>query len=92
MMLSQLVALLPRFVDRVVIDNTGLSQRFDLRLQWTPAPGEWIAPVAGGESAPLTDGPSLFTAIQEQLGLKLQPQKGSVDILVVDHAEKPKEN
>lgn len=88
----QLVNLLPRFVDRVVVDSTGLNDRFDLRLVWTPAQGEWIAPIAGGDAIALSDGPSLFTAVQEQLGLKLQPRKGPVDTLIVDHAERPSQN
>jgi uncharacterized protein (TIGR03435 family) len=92
MTISQLMNLLPRFVDRVVVDNTGLADRFELRLTWTPAPGEWIAPVAGGNATAAPDGPSLFTAVQEQLGLKLQPRKGPVDTLIVDHAEKPTQN
>ena len=92
MTVSQLVSLLPRFVDRVVVDNTSLTDRFDLRLTWTPAPGEWVAPIVGGSPSALADGPSLFTALQEQLGLKLQPRKGPVDTLVVDHAERPTQN
>lgn len=92
MTVSQFVNLLPRFVDRVVVDNTGLTGRVELRLMWTPAPGEWIAPVAGGAATALADGPSLFTAITEQLGLKLHSRKGPVDTLIVDHAERPSEN
>jgi uncharacterized protein (TIGR03435 family) len=90
--ITQLMAPLPRFVDRVVIDSTGLTDRFDLTLKWTPAPGEWIAPPPPGSAfvPPSADGPSLFTALQEQLGLKLQAQKGPIDILVVDEARKPR--
>jgi uncharacterized protein (TIGR03435 family) len=90
MTLSQFVSLLPRFVDRIVADETGMTGRFDLDLSWTPAPGEWVAPPPPGTAteAPV-DGPSLFTALQEQLGLKLQSQTGAIDILVIDQAEKP---
>ena len=90
---AQFTSLLPRFVDRVVVDSTGLMGRYDLELKWTPAPGEWTAPPppAGGESAPV-DGPSLFTAMQEQLGLKLQSQTGPIDMLVIDSVEKPDAN
>jgi len=63
-----------------------------LRLTWTPTPGEWIAPVAGGEATASSDGPSLYTALQEQLGLKLQSRRGPVDVLIVDHAERPTQN
>lgn len=73
-------------VSRVVLDKTGLTGRYDFSLQWTPddSPGD----------APLPDpsGGSLFTALQEQLGLKLEPQKGPVEVLVIDHVARPSEN
>jgi uncharacterized protein (TIGR03435 family) len=53
-------------------------------LSWTPD--------YGGPPAPDSNGVGLFTAIQEQLGLKLEPQKAPIQILVIDHAEKPSEN
>jgi uncharacterized protein (TIGR03435 family) len=87
--LAQLVNLLPRFVNRVVVDRTGLAGPFAIDLRWTPAPGEWMAPPLPGVSDPPADGPSLFTALQEQLGLRLESQRGSVDVLVVDSAEPP---
>jgi uncharacterized protein (TIGR03435 family) len=91
--LTILANLLPRFVNRVIIDRTALTGSFDLEIKWTPAPGEWVAPPSpGGAGAPPTDGPSLFSALQEQLGLKLQSTRGPVDILVVDHADMPTEN
>ncbi|MEP7354348.1 MAG: TIGR03435 family protein [Acidobacteriota bacterium] len=92
MLLAQFISLLPRFVDRVVVDSTMLTGRYDMDLSWTPAPGEWVAPPIPGGAAPATDGPSLFTAIQEQLGLKLQPQTGPVDMLVIDDAHQPSGN
>ena len=66
-------------VQRVVRNRTGLTQRFDLDLDFTP--------FAGGAGAP--DGPSLFTALKEQLGLELRPATGPVDVLVIDHVEAP---
>ena len=87
--LAQLLNLLPRFVDRVVVDRTGLDGRFDLELDWTPAAGEWVAPPIAGTGTPMADGPSLFTALQEQLGLKLTSTTGPVDVLVIDRAELP---
>jgi len=87
--LPQLVNLLPRFVNRVVVDRTGLVGPFAIDLRWTPAPGEWMAPPLPGVSDPPADGPSLFTALQEQLGLRLESQRGPVDVLVVDSAERP---
>jgi uncharacterized protein (TIGR03435 family) len=89
---TQLLNLLPRFVDRVVADRTGLSGRFDLDLDWTPAAGEWVAPPIAGAPGPASDGPSLFTALQEQLGLKLTSTTGPVDVLVIDRAELPAED
>jgi uncharacterized protein (TIGR03435 family) len=67
---------------RIVVDKTGLTDRYDLKLQWTP------------DDAPATDNsaPSLFTAIQEQLGLKLEPAKEPVSVLVIDHIEPPTPN
>jgi uncharacterized protein (TIGR03435 family) len=73
---------------RIVIDKTGLTGRYDLTLKWTPDIGP--APLLNGE--PDTSAPSIFTAIQEQLGLKFESTKGPVPVLVVDHAELPSEN
>jgi len=71
-------------VDRTVIDQTGLVGDFDFTI-------EWAIPVASVESQPAADatGPSLDTALREQLGLKLESKKDSVDVLVIDHVEKP---
>ena len=62
---------------RPVFDRTGLTGRFDFTLNWAP------------EGSTDTDAPSIFTALQEQLGLKLQPARGAVDVLVIDSAERP---
>lgn len=70
---------------RPVIDQTGLAGRYEFTLNWT-------ADDVASSSADAADGPSLFTALQEQLGLKLESTKGPVPLLVVDHAEKPSEN
>jgi uncharacterized protein (TIGR03435 family) len=69
-------------LSRTVVDKTGLSGNFDIDLKWTPDDQQGM-PDAG---------PALFTAIEEQLGLKLVPSKGPVDTIVVDHVEKPSEN
>jgi uncharacterized protein (TIGR03435 family) len=69
---------------RFVFDATGLTDRFDLDLKWTPDPD-------GGAAAPL-DGVSLFTAIQEQLGLRLEPRQAPVDVFVIESAERPAED
>jgi uncharacterized protein (TIGR03435 family) len=76
---------------RAVIDKTGIAGKFDVDLSWTPAPGERDdGEIAGQLANP--DGPALFTALQEQLGLRLQPGKGPVSTLVIEHAEKPDAN
>lgn len=90
--MKEIVDSLSLKVDRPVVDKTGLSGAFNGELHWTPDDVQ-PAPAGGGDSAVSDTGPSLFTAIQEQFGLKLIPQKGPVEILVIDHAEKvPTEN
>ncbi len=70
----------------LVVDKTGLTGAYDWRLTWTPdAPGQ-----AG--TATNADAPSLFTALQEQLGLKLERSKTTVEVLVIDHVERPSAN
>ena len=80
---------LSQFVDRPVVDQTGLKGVFDLALTWSPS-----TEVASlGDAAPSPDGASVFTALQEQMGLRLEARKGPVDVLVVDQADKvPTEN
>ena len=75
-------------LDRPVLDQTGLTGNYDFKLTWTP--DEMKA--APDSSASSDSGPSVFAAIQEQLGLKLEPAKGPVDVYVIDHIEKPSEN
>jgi uncharacterized protein (TIGR03435 family) len=78
---------------REVIDKTGLTGTYDFSLKWTPLQAT-AAPGGGSGSAPLpeVEGASLFTAIEEQLGLKLVPTKGPGQVLVIDHIERPSEN
>jgi uncharacterized protein (TIGR03435 family) len=79
---------LSKEVGRDVVDKTGITGRYKIALTWAPdASANSEAP-----SAPTDSGPSIFTALQEQLGLKLEPQKGPVAVLVIDHAEMPSEN
>ena len=77
-------------LDRSVLDKTGLTAKYDFTLQWTP--DDLQGPTSEGGPPLDSPWPSLFTALQEQLGLKLEPQKGPVQTLVVDHAEKPSGN
>jgi uncharacterized protein (TIGR03435 family) len=83
--IAQLAGNLSFPLDRTVIDRTGLTGRYDFRLRWTPD-------TVAADNAPTDAPPDLFTAIQEQLGLKLQPAKGPVETLVIDHVELPTEN
>jgi len=83
------------WVGRLVVDRTGLSGTFDLTLKWTPdrLPQGFDKKIAAGGLPPADpDGPSIFTALQEQLGLKLDSQKSAVEILIIDRAEHPIEN
>jgi uncharacterized protein (TIGR03435 family) len=75
---------------RKVLDRTGLTGRYDFTLTWTP--DDSAAATGGSAASGAAQGPSLFTAVQEQLGLKLEPVKAPVDVVVIDHLEKPSEN
>jgi uncharacterized protein (TIGR03435 family) len=83
--LLMLASMLGMVLDRPVIDKTGTTRNFEIHLAFSPedsaAPG-----------APAPDAPGIFQAIQEQLGLRLVPAKGPVDVLVIDHIERPSEN
>jgi uncharacterized protein (TIGR03435 family) len=80
--MDKLAFILSDALGRTVVDKTGVTGNYDIDLKWTPDDQQ------GTPNA----GPTLFTAIQEQLGLKLEPAKGPVNTLVVDHVEKPSEN
>ena len=84
--ISSLAYLLSRNPDvgRLVVDETGLQGNFSYYLTWTPLPGQLAPP-----HDPSLDGPSIFAALEEQLGLKLVPVDGPRDVLIIDHAEPP---
>jgi len=84
---------LPEVGGRIVIDKTGLKGRFDFTVKWTPDPSMGAMP-PGPDSGVKSDPsfPLLFTALQEQLGLKLESAKESVDVIVIDSAELPTPN
>lgn len=90
--LSQLANAMGNFLGRTVLDKTGLTGNYDANLTWTP--DQMPQRPAGAPEPPPVDpnGPSIFTAVQEQLGLKLDSQKGPVAVFVIDRAERPKEN
>jgi len=84
--MAGLATLLSSEVDHVVIDKTGLAGKYDLNAEWMQD-----GP-AGAQSADEPSGPSIFTAMEERLGLKLQPAKGPVRVLVIDSVTRPSEN
>jgi uncharacterized protein (TIGR03435 family) len=96
--ISTLAGALSQHLQRTVIDKTGLTGKYDIALEWTADNG--ADPMIQGtdgsqqraETATDVSGLSIFTAIQEQLGLKLQSTKGPVETLIVDHVEMPTEN
>jgi bla regulator protein BlaR1 len=76
-----------------IMDNTGLTGDFDFKVQWTPAPDEFPGhKAADGDRVPDPSGPSLTVAIEQQLGLRLDPQTVPREIVVIDRAEKPQFN
>jgi len=100
--LGLFASMLSRGLDRLVIDRTGIPGMFNLRLQFAKdqATSKFLPPLLPGalppsprlDVAPDPAGPSIFTAIQEQLGLKLEPTIGPGDFLIIDRVEKPIEN
>lgn len=91
--MTQLATSLAPFVNRFTVDKTGLSGGFDVELTWTP---EQVSPNIAGNplpsAAPDSLEPSIFAALQEQLGLKLVSERGPVDVLIVDRLEEPSGN
>jgi uncharacterized protein (TIGR03435 family) len=87
--MRQLSATLSGILQQFVVDRTSLNGTFDLDLSWTPAPltADPSVPPAGAET-----GQSLYAALREQLGLKLDSQRGRVEVVVIDHVEPPTED
>jgi uncharacterized protein (TIGR03435 family) len=86
---------LSQLTGRIVVDRTGLTGGYDIDLKWTPTPDQLPpGPPPPGVEPPAIDptGPSLFTALQEQLGLKLDTERGPVDVLVIERLQHPAEN
>ena len=97
--MQMLTSQLSNQLGRPVLDHTGLTGHYDIKLEWSPDPGQSGGPFGGapppGVEAPPppnSNGPSLFTAVQEQLGLRLESQKGPVEMIAIDRVEKPSEN
>ncbi len=95
MLLGELARSLSPFVGRIVLDKTGLKDRYDFQLKYAPE-GRGVGPgpgPGGPDSQPVDPNmPSLFTALQEQLGLKLESERGPVEIVVIDRVEQPTED
>ncbi len=92
--IGQITAPLARFLGRTVVDQTGLTGKHDVTLDFALDDmqlGQFLPP---GAPKPPSDGdrPSIFAAVEEQLGLKLESQKGPVETIVVDRVERPSEN
>lgn len=91
MTMASVAQFLSQMVGRLVVDKTGLTSPYSFTLEYTPdqlAP-TGVVPPGGQLPPPNPDGPSLFTALQEQLGLRLQSERGPVDVLVIDRIEPP---
>jgi len=89
--MENMASMLSNLTGRHVVDKTGLTGKYDLTLKWSPGQGD-MPMFKEASSAPNADEPggiSIYTALQEQLGLKLEAQKAPVEVLVIDHAEKP---
>lgn len=93
---TMLVHILSSTLGRTVVDKTGLTGNYDYTLQWTP--DDVGTPMAGdtgpvkGDISPDAGGPTLLTAVEEQLGLKLESTKTMLDVIVIDHIDLPSEN
>lgn len=93
--IASLATQLSQVLGRSVIDKTELAGNYDYKLEWTPDEaqgGMFGRPEAHGEAHAESTGPTLFTALQEQLGLKLESTKGPVETMIIDGVEKPTEN
>jgi uncharacterized protein (TIGR03435 family) len=94
--MPRLVAALSDVLGRLVIDRTSFTGIFDGHLEFAPdeATADTIVGGRAGQPVPTADSaiPSIFTALQEQLGLKLESAKGPVEVLVIEHVERPSGN
>ena len=81
-------------LDRPILDQTGLTSRYDFKLSWTPDDAQWssVAPDVPHPSDEANPAPPLYTALQEQLGLKFTAAKALAEVFVIEHVEKPSEN
>jgi uncharacterized protein (TIGR03435 family) len=87
--MHDLALLLTSQVQQPVVDQTGLTGKYDFTLRWSTEP---LSPVPGTPTGDADKLPSIFTALREQLGLRLDSARGPIEVLVIDRAEKPSEN
>ena len=93
--MAALAQMLSQQLGRTVVDQTGLKDNYDVSLEWTPEPGQGPGGPPNSPDAVQAagvSGPTIFTALQEQLGLRLESQKVQGEIIVIDHVSKPTEN
>lgn len=92
--MAMLARMLSQRVGHPVIDKTGLTGKYSFKLEFAPEPHDGEPPHEAGSAAPVGDtgAPSIFTAVQEQLGLKLESEKGPVDVVIIDRLEQPATN
>ena len=95
--ISSLVLMLSNTLHNPVVDKTGLSGRYDFKLEWSPDASRLQSPSVGASEdsttpPPNASGTSILTAVQEQLGLKLVSGKSPVEVIVIDHVERPSGN
>jgi uncharacterized protein (TIGR03435 family) len=83
---------LAQLLDRPVMDRTGLDRAYDFTLEWAPEPIGVKGAIEARDAPVDQDRPSLATAVRQQLGLRLEPHKGPIEIFVIDSAEKPSAN
>jgi uncharacterized protein (TIGR03435 family) len=97
--MAEFIRILAVVMGRPVVDRTGITGEFEVHLDFTPDQSTAGLPGAGGPRDPggpplpaPNDRPSIFAAVQEQLGLKLDSGKGPVEVLVIDHVDRPSGN
>ena len=91
-MMSEFAEYLQAYVGRMVVDETGLTGRFDLDVTFRLDPAISSLPPFPGNRNTVNEGVSIFVAVQEQLGLQLESRRGPVEVLIVDNAERPTPN
>jgi len=89
--IDEIVQNMSRMVGRLILDRTGLQGRYDIDLKFSPETDLTVPPTAAVERPPDAS-PSLFVALEDQLGLRLEPQRAPVNVVVVDSIQRPAED